>query len=139
MYFSPLLYFSPQALIFLSAVIGANGQGLTCETPKDCEVGECEIVRLELREVCQNNTTLAHLQTSTTRTAVSGVTAPGPLSSETQGRPSPRGPWRTGRGGSAGTTVTAHHGLRPAVPSDTAGGEFRSAILNNNLTKKYFV
>merc|ERR1719433_1889244 len=28
------------ALIFLSAVIGANGQGLTCETPKDCEVDE---------------------------------------------------------------------------------------------------
>ena len=42
-YFSPVsLSFSPQALIFLSAVIGANGQGLTCETPKDCEVGESE-------------------------------------------------------------------------------------------------
>ena len=39
-YLSPLLSFSPQALIFLSAVIGANGQGLTCETPKDCEVGQ---------------------------------------------------------------------------------------------------
>ena len=32
------------ALVTVSLVVGARGQGLTCETPKDCEVGNADAV-----------------------------------------------------------------------------------------------
>ena len=32
------------ALVTVSLVLGARGQGLTCETPKDCEVGNADAV-----------------------------------------------------------------------------------------------
>ena len=32
------------ALVTACLVLGARGQGLTCETPKDCEVGNVDAV-----------------------------------------------------------------------------------------------
>ena len=32
------------ALVTVCLVLGARGQGLTCETPKDCEVGNVDAV-----------------------------------------------------------------------------------------------
>ena len=32
------------ALVTVCLVLGARGQGLTCETPKDCEVGNADAV-----------------------------------------------------------------------------------------------
>lgn len=68
--------------------------------------------------------------TSTTRTAASGATAPGPPSLVTRDLPSPRGRWRTECEVSVEMTRIVLHGLRLAVLWDIAEGEFRMVALD---------
>ena len=60
---------------------------MTCETAKDCEVGRS-------MSFLDQDLTVSD-QTSTTRTAASGATAPGLPSLVTRARPRAREPWRT--------------------------------------------
>ena len=86
-----ILFYCLQSLLcfLISFFAPTHGQGLTCETPKDCEVGE--LFWLIIMVIIMSE------QMSTTRTAASGAIAPGPHSLGTRARPKARVLWRTGR------------------------------------------
>jgi len=71
--------------------------------------------------------------TSTTHTAVSGATAPGPPSLVMRDHHSPRGRWRTGCEVSAEMTRIVLHGPRLVVLWDTAEEAFRMVALDPEL------